>query len=270
VRGLYPTHEGGKRHLIRKACAVSGVVFFLAAAQVCSAGDSLDSIRRVCQKAFWEVQPGASVTTPEILAPNKLLVAWSVATWHQAPDVFRSAVIIRDERTRTLQTILRTQTDDAGKIVGPNPKAWGNADQFCVIDWSRDSRHLLIQEVVGPMESDNTALYVWVYDLHTKRRSVIPVSALHRAITGHWTRKGANFRDVAYVLYADGWEDSEAPRPAFIAKVFEGSPTNFPSGFDGFLGVWSVSLSGAAPKLVTDDRNLNVVRRYGQVQSKQP
>jgi len=226
----------------------------------------------VCSNAFRQVRLGGSVTTPGILAPNKGLWAWSEALWQQTPNLFRTAVIIRDKTAGTSETVFRTQTNQAGEIVGPTGKAfeWANADQFCVIDWSRDSRQLVVLEVIGRTEADNRTANVWIYALQAKRRSVIPLSALHRAITDYWTRKGVKFRGVDYLLDPDGWEDSDAPRPAFVATVLEGPPTNFPSGFDDFLGVWSVSLSGTAPKLLTENRNVNVVRRYGEVQSKQP
>ena len=219
-----------------------------------------------------ETQPGVSVTTPAVLAPNKRLIAWSEGGWQQNPNLLRTTLLVRDKIAGTSETVFRTRTNQAGQIVGPTGKGfgWADADEFCVIDWSRDSRHLLVREVIGKTETDKASVNVWVYDLKTKRRSVIPLSYLHRTIVDHWTRKGANFREVDYYVDADGWEDSDVPRPAFIAAALEGPPTSFPSGFDGFLGVWSVNLSGNAPKLLTEKQSVNSVRRYGEVQSKQP
>ena len=263
---------GDNLSTIRVLFAISGAVILFGTARVYSSIEVADFRSTLCSKAFQQAQPGRSVTTAGILAPNKSLVAWSEATLEPAANIFRTAVIIRDKTTGTSETVFRTQTNQAGQIVGPTGKAfeWANADQFCVIDWSRDSGHLLVREVIGRTEADNRTANVWIYALQAKRRSVIPLSALHRAIVDHWKRKGVNFHGVDYLLDPDGWEDSDRPRPAFIVTVLEGPPTNFPSGFDDFLGVWSVSLSGAEPKLLTENRNLNVVRRYGQVKSEQP
>lgn len=239
----------------------------LAAAPVGGESEWFDSIAGICHKAFLEIRLGGSARTPGIMAPSKRHIAWSVGTWQRTPEVFHTAVIVHDVAAGSSETVFRTRMNKAGDIIGPNGKVLAavNGDQFCVVDWSGDSRYLLVRELIGRTESDNTITYAWVYDSQKKQRSLIRQATLRRAIEAHWKRKAANFRDVYYMLEPMGWEDSEIPRPAFTATVLEGPPASFPPRFDGFLGVWSVSLSGDAPKLLAESRTANVVKRYGQI-----
>lgn len=251
---------------------ISAVILLLVAIPARVVAEFPDSIGGVCQKAFFHVRPGGSARTPGVIAPNKRYRAWSEGTWLRTPDLFQTAIIVYDKVADHAETIFRTRADKAGHVVGPAGRvlAHANADEFCVVDWSRDSRYLFVSELIGPTESDNTTIHVWIYDLQRKRRFLVQQAPLRRAIENHWKRKGANFGDVSYVLNPEGWQDSDVPRPAFTATVLEGSPTAFPPGFDGFLGAWSVGLSGDAPKLLTGDRTANVVKRYGELEPKQP
>ena len=243
------------------------LVVLLVAARVGGESEWFDSIGGICHKAFLEVRLGGSARTPGIMAPNNRHIAWSVGTWQRTPEVFHSAVIVHDTASGSSETVLRSGLNKVGRLVGPDGKVRtsANADQLCVVDWSRDSRYLLVRELIGPTESDNTITDVWVYDVQKKRRSVTPQSSLRRAIERYWIRKGANFHEVFYDLGPAGWEDSKVPRPAFTATALEGSPTSFPPEFDGFLGAWSVSLSGGAPKLLAESRTANVVKQNGRI-----
>ena len=258
---------------VRKAiCAVGGGPFWLGLAFTASASESDDSFLMACQRAFVKVPAGGSTRTPGILAPNKRLIAWSEGTWRQTPELYHSALIVRDVVAGRSETVFRTRASKAGRVVGPagNILGWANADQFCVVDWSRDSRYLLVRELVGPTESDNGIDYVWGYDVRARRRFLIPLSGLRRVVEAHWIRKGLNFGDVDYALHPDGWEDADVPRPAFVTTVLEGSPTSFPPGFSGSLGVWSIDLWGGALKLLSERPITSRLRRYGEPQATQP
>ena len=247
--------------------AVSATAVFLPAAAAGRASGPPESFVDACQELFGQMRPGGSARTPAVMASNRRHIAWSVGTWQETPEVFRTALIVYDLASGRAETVFRTRTNPAGHVIGPDGRVWApaNGDQFCPVDWSRDSRYLLVRELIGRTESDNTSTTVWVYEVPKKQRALIRQSTLRRTLETHWKRKGANFRDVYYLLEPVGWEDSETPRPVFSATVVEGPPTSFPPGIDGFIGAWSVSLSGSAPKLLTESRTANVVRRYGQI-----
>jgi hypothetical protein len=266
------TSDRQSRLSARAFRVVSTVILWLTTIAASVLAEFPDSATGVCQKAFFDVRPGGSARTPGVIAPNKRYRAWSEGAWLRTPDLFQTAIIVYDKTADRVETIFRTRADKAGHVVGPAGQvlAHANADEFCVVDWSRDSRYLFVSELIGPTESDNTTIHLWIYDLQRKRRFLVQQAPLRRAIENYWTRKGANFRDVSYVLSPEGWQDSGVPRPAFTATVLEGSPTAFPQGFDGFLGAWSVGLSGDAPRLLTENRAANVMKRYGAVESKQP
>ena len=247
-------------------------MLLLAAIPAGVVGEFPDSILGLCQKAFFGVRPGGSAMTLVVIAPNKRYRAWSEGTWLRTPNLFRTLIIVHDRTADRSETVFRTRADKAGHVVGPTGQVLrhANADEFCVVDWSRDSRYMLVRELIGPTESDNTTIHVWAYDLQRKKRFLVRQAPLQHAIENYWIPKGANFRDVFYVLNPEGWQDSDVPRPAFTATVLEGSPGAFPQGFDGFLGAWSVGLSGDTPKLLTANRTASVVTRNGELESRQP
>ena len=140
--------------------AVSMGAVFLAAATAVGASRPAESLADASQQVFGDMRPGGSGRTPRMLAPNKHHVVWSVVAWERTADVFHTAVVLRDTAAGGLETGLRPGLNKAGRLVGPDGKVRppANADQLCVVDWSRDSRSLLVREIVGRTESDNTII----------------------------------------------------------------------------------------------------------------
>lgn len=60
-------------------------------------------------------------------------------------------LFVREERVQRQDTILETRATPAGRVLGPGGEPLAaNYDVFCIVDWSPDSRYLLVAEVISP------------------------------------------------------------------------------------------------------------------------
>lgn len=84
-------------------------------------------------------------------------------------------------------TILETRATPPGRVLGPGGEPLAaNYDVFCIVDWSPDSRYLLVAEVISPLGSDVVAVLYWSYDRSRRRPERLDLSYLRRALGTYW------------------------------------------------------------------------------------
>lgn len=191
-------------------------------------------------------------------SPNKQVLAWSVAVLEKDPELVRGLVFLQNERTHRHEIIFETRIK-GGKVLISHPDySDANYNVFCIVDWSSDSNHLLLQEVLGRLYSDVWGDYYWIYDRLNRQRTLIDLKPLQQAIEGYWQKKGLDFRDISYQAVAVGWGGEKSKRVVFEAFTFHQESTLF-------LGIWSVAPTGREPKLLAEKEDGFIVKQLGEV-----
>lgn len=211
-----------------------------------------------CPKIFSGRETMSPAKGTAFRSPDKQFLAWSVAVLEKDPELVRGQVFLRNETTDRQEIIFETQIK-AGKVLSSHPDYRdANDNVFCIVDWSSDSTHLLLQEVLGHLYSDVWNDYYWIYDRVRRQRTLIDLKPLTQAIERHWQKKGLDFRDISYQAVAVGWEGEKSNRVVFYAFTFHQDPGLF-------LGIWSVGPTGREPKLLAEKKDEFTVKGFGEV-----
>lgn len=131
----------------------------------------------------------------------------------------------------------------------------GSFSVLCPVDWSSDSRLLLVEELVGVMNSEFSPV-AWTYDTGQRRWTLIDSSELRRVLEAYWKARGTELDGIEWELDVLGWADGDAGRVVFKAYTPHDTPGSF-------LGLWSVTRTGRSPRLVSRDESGFTVRRFG-------
>lgn len=211
-----------------------------------------------CPKIFSGRETISPAKGSAFRSPNKEVLARSVAILEKEPELVRGLVFLQNERTNLHDIIFATRIT-GGKILSSHPD-YGDANYnvFCIIDWSPDSTHLLLQEVLGRLHSDVWTDYYWIYNRLRRQRTLIDLKPLKESIERYWQKKNLDFRDISYQAVAVGWEDPKSDRVVFEAFTFHQEANRF-------LGIWSVAPTGREPKLLAEKEEGFAVRQFGEV-----
>lgn len=210
-----------------------------------------------CPKIFSGRETISPAKGSAFRSPDKQFLAWSVAVLEKDPELVSGLIFLRNERTDRYEIIFETQIK-AGKILSSHPdNRQADYNIFCIVDWSSDSTHLLLQEVLGRLYSDVWVDYYWIYNRIRRQRVLIDLKPLKQEIEKYWQEKGLDFRDISYQAVAVGWEGERSNRVVFEAFTFHQEANRF-------LGIWSVAPAGREPKLLAEKKGGFAVRWFGE------
>ena len=200
---------------------------------------------------------GKTARFPSLRSPDKGAVAWSEAVSREKPRVDLGKLFVRDEKTKREKIVFEAEGTADGKIIRRGQLLEDNHHVFCVLDWSWDSRYLLIRESVGIADSDVGGDSYWIYDREDGIPRVVELSHLHRAVENYLARKGL-FGQVGYEIAIRGWEGTNSHRVVFEAHPYFDVSTNF-------VAFWSLAPSGEDPKFLSEKEGEVLPKRFGEI-----
>jgi len=190
-------------------------------------------------------------------SPDNGAVAWSEAVSRDKPRVSLGKLFVRDEKTKREKMVFETRSTADGKIIWRGQFLDDNHHLFCVLDWSWDSRYLLIRESVGIADSDVGGDSYWIYDRDDGATRLIELSPLRQAVKDYLAKKDLLGR-IGYEIVLRGWERENSHRLVFEAHSY------FDVSAD-FVAFWSVAPTGKDPKLLAEKEGEIVIKRFGQI-----
>lgn len=203
-----------------------------------------------CPPSFQDLAGKPPQAGAPLRAPNRQIRVWAVAAYEAAPHLVRSWLVLRDEPTSRELIAL-----PPGTWNGQPRRQPGSFSVLCPVDWSSDSRLLLVEELVGVMNSEFSPV-TWTYDTGQRRWTLIDSSELRRALEAYWKARGTDLHGIGWELDVLGWAGGDAGRVVFKAYTPHDTPGSF-------LGLWSVTRTGRSPRLVSRDESGFTVRRFG-------
>jgi len=225
-----------------------------------SSGQATYSPAPHCDVLFDNLMAGKTVRTAGILSPDGRYVSWSDTELRKAPGLNREElqsgrVVLRSRVSGSERAILRTRLNSTGRVLWPDGKAdeFTNASAFCVVDWSPDSRYLLVIETIAELRSDVISEFYWVHDLRQQRARQIPTKRLREAIAKAGTTTERVSKEDIW-LRVQGFEQSHPSNIVFHAHD---------PHVRGFLGFWSIPVSGGPPRLLSEDESAVHTRPFG-------
>lgn len=213
-----------------------------------------------CQNVFAiGLDPGQSAKTRILQAPDGRNSAWSEATMKEKPTVLHSKVLLANKLTGRRDVILQSSMNEKGRIIASNKKAEEDFyDGFCIVDWSPDSRYILVERMQGPLGSDAVWFETWFYDTNSREKHNVNLSALRREVERYWQGKRINIS--GYHVVPVGWETGHSNRIVYFA-----SPAN--PGDEAFYGVWSLSRDGSGALLLAEDKEKYEIKHFAKTET---
>ncbi len=196
-----------------------------------------------CPESFKDLGRTSPTKSPLLRSPDGRSVAWSLAVLQKDPEMVRGQLAIQDTQSSHIQIAFQTEKKVADAY-----------DAFCAIDWSADSRFLLVQQITGQMNSDVSFDALWIYDRERGRRMSVDLGHVRRTALAYWRKKGVKLEHVDWYLDAKGWEGVAARR--IVLHMY---------GHESFFGAWSVSMTGREPRLLAEREAGFRVNRFGEI-----
>lgn len=126
---------------------------------------------------------------------------------------------------------------------------------FTPVDWSINSRKLLIKETIGEHQRGIWATAIWVYDFDT--RSAKRLDELRKAVIYYWRNKQSFYLDdYRWSIEPLGWDTIHPNR--VVANIYGYNDVS-----KVFLGCWSIDSNGMRSTLLSVDNQNYPVGKYG-------
>ena len=196
-----------------------------------------------CPESFKNLGRTSSAKSPLLRSPDGRSVAWSLAVLQKDPEMSRGQLAIQDTQSGHIEIAFQTEKRVAGAY-----------DAFCAIDWSADGRFLLVQQIIGPMNSDASFDALWIYDRERDGRMSVDLSHLRRTALAYWRKRGVKLEHEDWHLDAKGWEGAGSKR--IVLHMY---------GRESFFGAWSVSMTGREPRLLAGAKDGFSIKRFGEI-----
>ena len=211
-----------------------------------------------CALIFGTLGIGKSAQTPSLWTPDEQVYVWSEGTLEATPSVIHTTLFLFDDNKAQKEVVLRSDRTPDGHLRNfRGPFALGSYDAFCAIDWSANSRFLLIEHTRGPQGSDNLSISTWVFDRLTKTRQRTNLNQLIKAIETHANER--KYLSSLYYVVPIGWESATLHRVVLLAAPGPGEVDDF--------GIWSTEINGDNPELVAENSNNYVPNHFGKTKS---
>jgi hypothetical protein len=127
-----------------------------------------------------------------------------------------------------------------------------------IIDWSGDSKRLLVKEMIGEHYRGRWVTNAWVYDFDVKKAKKL--DEVRKAIVYYWkTKYHMNLNDYVWDIVPLGWDITN---PDMI--VVNAYGYNYGDKKE-FLGCWGIDFRGKRSQLLSLDNETWEVGKYGVV-----
>ena len=206
-----------------------------------------------CASIFGVLKQGHSAKTAIVQSPDGRTSAWSEATMQKSPSVLYTTLYIRESKQTSI-TFRRDLAPDGYLRGYKDPLDSGSYDAYCAVDWSADSRLLLVNHTRGPQGSDHLDIDTWVFDRLTKKRQRTNPTELAKNV--EWYSNKRQFRSGLYHLIPIGWESAMLRRIVFAALPSPGEEDD--------LGIWSTETDGRSPKLLEEQSRRYTPKRFSK------
>lgn len=112
-----------------------------------------------------------------------------------------------------------------------------------LVDWSADSKKVVVKEKIGSNLSGVWKTNLWVYDFDKKQAKEL--NEVREAIRYYWrTNEKLDLTDYMWDIFPVGWDASNPDRIIVYAFAYTSSTPKF-------LGTWSVDSKGASSQLLS-------------------
>jgi len=186
------------------------------------------------------IEKKREIISTGVISPDKSMMTYSVVYFYPTNRQFTSKVFL-------VRNKLQIKTTD--KIAKPILESGLNSYDkhifrtLTIVDWSSDSKKLLIKETVGEYLNSIWATNVWVYNFNTK--NVKRLDNLRKAIVYYWkNNQNLELDDFRWDIVPLGW-DINNPDMAVVNAYGYG-----PSGKQ-FLGCWGIDTFNYTTKLLS-------------------
>lgn len=179
-------------------------------------------------------------TSVGVISPDKTKMAYSVVYFYPNIKRYASKVFLVENNfqikitDKISKSILESGFDSFEKQIFRT---------LTIVDWSSDSKHLLIKETVGEYQRGIWAVNIWVCNVETGK--VKRLDDIRKAIAYYWkSNQKIDLADFRWDIIPLGW-DIDNPDMVIVNAYGYG-----PSGKQ-FLGCWSIDTSTSKAKFLS-------------------
>lgn len=126
-----------------------------------------------------------------------------------------------------------------------------------IVDWSQDSKKLLLKEKIGENFEGFWSTNMWVYDFSTNK--AYNLKALGKAVLYFWRIKyNIDLRNYRWDIIPLGWSINNSNQ--IIANIY-----GYSNDEKKFIGCWAIDYKGTTPKLLSLYNENMAVGKYGLI-----
>ncbi|EKE03663.1 MAG: hypothetical protein ACD_20C00172G0016 [uncultured bacterium] len=211
------------------------------------------------------IEKKREIVGPGIISPDMEKVAYSEVYFYPQNNQFSSKIFyvtagpldVLDNLSVTLSPselaniFAVKKVDNSGKVIIKSGSDSFDSQIFrtlTIIDWSNDSKKLLVKETVGEHLRGIWATNLWVYDFDVKKARKL--DEIRKAVTYYWkTKYHLRLYDYRWDIIPLGWDTTN---PEMIVVNAYG----YNRGKKEFLGCWGIDFRGRRSQLLSlDDEN---------------
>lgn len=214
---------------------------------------------------LYGIEKKREVIGPGVISPDMEKVVYSEVYFYPQNNQYSSKIFyintgpldILDNLSVTLSPselaniFAVKKIDNSGKVILKSGSDAFDSQIFrtlTIIDWSNDSKKLLVKETVGEHLRGIWATNLWVYDFDVRKARKI--DEIRKAVTYYWkTKYHLGLNDYRWDIVPLGWDTTN---PEMIVVNAYG----YNHGKKEFLGCWGTDFRGRRSQLLSlDDEN---------------
>jgi len=217
---------------------------------------------------LYDIEIKRLITGPGIVSPNMAGMAYSeVYFYPQNHQINGKLFYVNLGHLTTLsgeqaQKILKIKAPDVAPkelmSVGFNIMANDLFETLTVVDWSHNSRKILIKETTGERFRGIKSTTLWIYDFYAQK--VQKIDTIKKAIAYYWKkRENLILNDYIWDIVPLGWDQNDQDR--IIVNAYGYRPENSRQ----FLGAWSIDSEDKKTRLLSLDNEHWPIAKNGQI-----
>lgn len=201
---------------------------------------------------IYNIEKKREITSTGVISPDKTLMSYSAAYFYPANRQLTSKVFLVEKKFQIKTTdkiakpILESGLDTLDKEIFRT---------LTIIDWSSDSKKLLIKEMEGEYLRGIWTTNLWIYNHETGKASKL--NDLRKAIVHYWKNsQKIDLSDFRWDIVPLGWS---ADNPDMVLANAYG----YGSSGKQFLGCWGFDVSSNKVKLLSVLKEKPLVAKNG-------